>query len=68
MAASDEVTDFEDGTDQISLPDGITFADLTIADSASGGVSISVDGIDEMVLKNVADAALITTDDFFVTT
>ena len=66
--ASDEVTDFEDGTDQISLPDGVTFADLTIADSASGGVSISVDGIDEMVLKNVADAALITTDDFFVTT
>ncbi len=57
----------EDGMpiDYIGLVDGTTLDDVTIENNKKGGVLVSVNGVDEMLIENVVNATQIH-DDFFI--
>ena len=65
IALADLITDFEDGNDVIGLDGGLSFADLTVANSAGGDAAVSVTASGEVlaVLDGI-DSSLIDQNDF----
>ncbi|MCS6792861.1 MAG: calcium-binding protein, partial [Oscillatoriaceae bacterium SKYG93] len=61
---SNTITDFEDGIDLLGLTGGLTFAELTVAQGATGTL-ISITSSGELLASlNGVSATLITADDF----
>ncbi|WP_071518285.1 calcium-binding protein [Geitlerinema sp. PCC 9228] len=64
QSGTDTITDFESGTDKISLPDGVSFSDLQVAAAGEDTtISLANSGQQLAVLSNV-DNSEISVDDF----